>query len=42
MERLIKHVAEKIQLDTSKWVHDIQVSSWKPRHMITEQMQKDV
>jgi len=27
MERLIKHVVEKIQLDTSKWVHGIEVSS---------------
>jgi len=41
MERMIKHVAEHIQLDRQKWKHGIEVSSWPTKHMITKRAQTD-
>jgi hypothetical protein len=41
MEILMKHIVEKSQLDTSNLPNGIEVSSWKPQHIITNKMQED-
>jgi len=41
MEKLMKHIVDKKQLDTSKWPKGIEVSSWKLQHIITNKMQED-
>ncbi|KXG37597.1 hypothetical protein SORBI_3001G096600, partial [Sorghum bicolor] len=41
MERLIKHALLSTPLDKTKWKHGVEVSTWKIKHKIVEQMQKD-
>ncbi|KAG0521240.1 hypothetical protein BDA96_08G144500, partial [Sorghum bicolor] len=41
MEKLMKHIVDKKQLDTSKWPKGIEVSSWELQHIITNKMQED-
>ena len=37
MEIIIKHVVENKKLDTSKWEHGIEMSSWETNHMIARE-----
>jgi hypothetical protein len=41
MERLIKRVAELIQLNLAKWKKGFEVASWPKKHKIINKLQTD-